>query len=116
VSARDAFPNEVGSFNTYGARVLVVDDGEGTLLGVALRWAANLAALHARGSVADIDHAVVADRLERLCKLAERFKQCRKGLTDVQKSVKKVHESLGDMRDDLLEHVDDLERELRRAG
>jgi hypothetical protein len=115
VSARDAFPNEVGSFNTYGSRILVVDDGEGTLLGVALRWAANLAALQAGGGDVDIDGAVVSDRLERLRKMAERFKQCRKALTDVHKNITKVHESLGDMRTDLLEHVDDLERELRRA-
>ena len=116
VSARDAFPTEVGSFNAYGSRVLVVDDGEGTLLHVALRWAAGLLALQAGGDDVDIDLAVVTDRLERLRKMAERFKQCRKGLTDVQKSVSKVHDSLGEMRNDLLEHVGDLERELRRVG
>ena len=116
VSARDAFPIEVGAFNAYGSRVLVVDDGEGTLLRAALRWATNVLVLHSGGGALDVDPAVVADRLERLRKMAERFKQCRTSLTDVQKSVAKVHDSLGEMRSDLLDHVDDLERELRRAG
>src|SRR5665811_1170997 len=34
----DAFPKEVGPINVYGRRILVCDDGEGTLLWVALRW------------------------------------------------------------------------------
>ena len=38
ISARDVYPAEVGPFNVYGNRVLVVDDGEGTMIAAALRW------------------------------------------------------------------------------
>ena len=36
ISHDEAFPAEVGSFNVYGNRILVVDPGDGTLTGVAI--------------------------------------------------------------------------------
>ena len=116
VSRRDAFPAEVGSFGLYGDRLLVVDDGDGTMLSVALRWAA--AALQSRreGRRLEIDTALVADRLERIRAMAERFKTTQRSLTDVGKSLDGVRETLREMRADLVELVDDLRREVSSAA
>ena len=106
-----AFPLEVGPINVYGRRVLVCDDGEGTLLGVALRWAQQMTT--SDEPILDrIDADAVADRLERLAQLAERFRSNRANLTALKSSVGAVHESLGEMRSDLLELADDLGREI----
>lgn len=109
-----AFPREVGPINVYGRRILVCDDGEGTLIWVALRWAQQLAASTA-AEVADIDTDAVRDQLERLGQLAERFRSNRANLTSIQSSVGAVHESLGEMRSDLLELADDLTRQIFRG-
>lgn len=111
----EAFPLEVGPINVYGRRVLVCDDGEGTLLGVALRWAQQMAT--SDGPDLDrIDADAIADRLERLAQLAERFRSNRANLTAIKSSVGAVHESLGEMRSDLLELADDLGREIFRGS
>ena len=111
----DAFPKEVGPINVYGRRILVCDDGEGTLLWVALRWAQQLAASTA-SEVSEIDTDAVRDQLERLGQLAERFRSNRANLTSIQSSVGAVHQSLGEMRSDLLELADDLTREIFRGA
>lgn len=111
----DAFPKEVGPINVYGRRILVCDDGEGTMLWVALRWAQQLAASTA-SEVADIDTDAVRDQLARLGQLAERFRSNRANLTSIRSSVGAVHESLGEMRSDLLELADDLTREIFRGA
>ena len=113
VAGKDAFPAEVGRFAVYGNRILVVDEGDGTMTSVAVRWA--LASLRSRhtNDGPSYDPAVVADRVQRIRKLAERFKTGQRALTDVGKSVDTVRQSLSDMRSDLLELVDDLAREMR---
>lgn len=113
VAGKDAFPAEVGRFAVFGNRILVVDDGEGTLLDVAIRWA--VALLRTRGSAQepDVDVGIVAERVQRIRTLAERFKTGQRALTDVGKSVEAVRQSLSEMRSDLLELVDDVARELR---
>ncbi len=114
VSAQDAFPREVGSFAVYGDRILVVDDGEGTMVEVAIRWAQ--AALKARGgSGTAVDLGVVEERLQRLRLMAQRFSTNRRTLTEISSSVDKVRDSLEDMRRDLVEVVDDASSEIRRG-
>jgi hypothetical protein len=114
ISALDAYPAEVGAFNVYGSRVLVVDDGEGTMITAALRWL--MLAGEANGDDDDsIDVAAINDGLERLRGTCQRFATSRSALTEVNKSVSKVSESLGEMRDQVLSIVDELIRSIRRA-
>jgi hypothetical protein len=114
ISALDAYPAEVGAFNVYGNRVLVVDDGEGTMIAAALRWLtlAGGAAGHTDDS---IDTVAISDGLERLRGTCQRFATSRSALTEVTKSVNKVSENLGEMRDEVLSIVDELVRSVRRA-
>lgn len=111
----DAWPREVGPINVYGNRILVCDDGEGTLIWVALRWAAQLIAARNDGA-ADMDSAGVRDGLQRIEQLAERLKTSRAALTQISSSVGGIHESLGQMRSDLLEIADELGRRIFRAS
>jgi hypothetical protein len=112
VSAQDAFPIEVGTFGVYGDRILVVDDGEGTMLGAALRWA--VAALRMRDrDRPEIDVSIVEERLERMRMMAQRFSTNRRTLTEINASVDKVRDSLDGMRRDLIEMVDDATSALR---
>ena len=113
ISALDAYPAEVGSFNVYGNRVLVVDDGEGTMIAAALRWLM-LAEAAARDDD-ELDIGAIKDGLERLRGTCQRFATNRSALTEVNKSVTKVSESLGEMRDEVLSIVDDLIRNIHRA-
>ena len=113
ISAGDAYPAEVGAFNVYGKRVLVVDDGEGTMIAAGLRWLTMLPA--AREGETALDIASIKDGLERLRGTCQRFATSRSALTEVNKSVNKVSESLGQMRDEVLNIVDDLIRSIRRA-
>jgi hypothetical protein len=112
VSARAAFPAEVGSFGLYGDRLLVVDEGDGTMVRAAVRWAQAALAARAEGRDLDVDTASVAERLERIRTLAERFKTAQRTLTDVGKSVDGVRETLREMRTELLDLVDDVRREM----
>ncbi len=114
ISALDAYPAEVGAFNVYGSRVLVVDDGEGTMITAALRWLMLAGATTSDGDDT-IDVGAITDGLERLRGTCQRFATSRSALTEVNKSVTKVSESLGEMRDDVLNIVDDLIRNIRRA-
>jgi hypothetical protein len=110
----DAFPIEVGPINVYGRRVLVTDPGDGTMVWVALRWARQLAD-QSSSAVVEFDSDAVRDGLQRLNQLAERFRSNRSHLTQIKSSVVAVHESLGDMRRDLLDLADDLAAEIFRA-
>lgn len=110
----DAFPKEVGPINVYGRRVLVTDPGDGTLVWVALRWARQLAN-HASPVAIDFDTDAVRDGLQRLNQMAERFRSNRTHLTQIKSSVVAVHESLGDMRRDLLDLADDLAAEIFKS-
>jgi hypothetical protein len=114
ISALDAYPAEVGAFNVYGNRVLVVDDGEGTMIAAGLRWL--LLAGATTGDDADLDIVALKEGLERLRGTCQRFASSRSALTEVNKSVSKVSESLGDMRDEMLGIVDDLIRNVRRGN
>jgi hypothetical protein len=109
VSGRDAYPAEVGAFNVYGDRVLVVDEGDGALTAVALQWA--MVSLAARlGTGAELDATAVADRIDRIRKGAESLSGARRSITGIRASLDKLHEMLGDLRGDLLDQVDDLDR------
>jgi hypothetical protein len=116
VSARDAFPSEVGGFGIYGDRLLVVDDGDGTMVRAAVRWAQAVLAARAEGREIDVDTTYLSDRLERVRTLAERFKTAQRTLTDVGKSVDGVRELLRDLRAELLDLVDDVRREIGAAS
>ncbi len=111
VSAQDAYPAEVGHFGVYGSRALVVDGGDGVLLGVAVRWARAVLAA-APASAAELDPGFILERLARLKKLAQRFVTGRRTLSDVRSSVERVRDDLDAMRCDLLELVDDIGREV----
>ena len=113
VSALDAYPAEVGSFNVYGNRVLVVDDGEGTMIAAALRWLMLTEAAVRSDDAFDI--GAIKAGLERLRGTCQRFATNRSALTEVNKSVTKVSESLGEMRAEVLDLVDDLVRKIQRA-
>ena len=113
ISSGDAYPAEVGAFNVYGNRVLVVDDGEGTMITAAIRWLMLSGA--SAGDDETFDIGAIRDGLERLRGTCQRFSNSRSALTEVNKSVSKVSESLGDLRDEVLNIVDDLIRNIRRA-
>lgn len=110
----EAFPREVGPINVYGRRVLVADPGDGTMVWVALRWARQLADQSSPITI-EFDSEAVRDGLQRLNQLAERFRSNRTHLTQIKNSVAAVHESLGDMRRDLLDLADDLAAEIFRS-
>ncbi len=114
VSAQDAYTAEVGSFNVFGNRVLVVDGGDGVLLGAALRWAQSALAA-APGTAAELDAGLVLDRLERLKALAARFSSVRRTLSDMRGGIDSVRDQLDGMRCELLDQVDDLWREVQGA-
>jgi hypothetical protein len=114
VSATEAFPAEVGIFGVYGNRVLVVDDGDGTMLEVAMRWA-QLAASPSRSERPDVDLVAVEERLDRVRMLAQRFSTSRRALTEIAGSVDKVRDGLDEMRRELIELVDDASSEIRRG-
>ncbi|MDP8958889.1 MAG: hypothetical protein M3N51_06750 [Actinomycetota bacterium] len=114
VSAQRAFPGEVGCFGIYGNKLLVVDDGEGTMISIALRLAANSVAA-AGGRDSRLDTALVFERLDRLRTLAQLFSSNRRALTDVRSSVETVQGSLEAMRTELLNVVEELICEVQRG-
>ncbi len=107
VAGRDAYPAEVGRFNTYGNRILVVDEGDGVMLDIALRWAV---ALSRPGAPDHVDPAAVADRIDRIRHAAEQLSGARRTVTAMKTSLDKLHEQLGTVRTDVLDQVSDLDR------
>jgi hypothetical protein len=115
VSGRPAFPMEVGRFGVYGDRVLVVDEDDGTMLGVALRWAAAAARARVSGAATTLDPADLRERVERIRTLGTRITTAQRQLTGVRDSVVGVKDLLGALRSDLLDLADDLHRRLTGA-
>ncbi len=115
VSAVAAFPVEVGMFGIYGNRVLVVDDGEGTLLEAAVRVAALLAERTLATGRDAFDADALARRLANIRELANDLGASRRQLTDVSKSVEMVSVGLGTLRSTLLAMVDEAVADLARA-
>jgi hypothetical protein len=109
IAGRDAYPTEVGRFNVYGDRVLVVDEGDGIMTAVALQWALTSASARS-GRGAELDAAAVADRIERIRVAAESISGARRSVTSIRGSLDKLHELLGGLRVDLLDQVSDLDR------
>ena len=113
ISLNDAFPREVGAFGIYGRRLLVVDDGDGVLTAVALRWAVAILS-DSTGPERAIDTTFVLDRLDRVKAMAQRFSAAKRTLTDVRSSIEGVRDHLDGMRSDLLDLVKDVNRHVRR--
>ncbi|MGH9168025.1 MAG: hypothetical protein ACRD02_09390, partial [Acidimicrobiia bacterium] len=95
---------------------LVVDEGEGTMISVAYRWAMGMLEASATGGASRLDARLVFDRLQRLRGLAQLFSTNRRALTDVKSSVGTVQESLETMRNELLGLVDELSTEVQRSA
>ncbi|GEM_PF-4101808 len=112
ISGQDAYPAEVGGFGVYGDRLLIVDDGEGVMVGIALRWARAWARTRGAG-VGQTDLIAVAERLGRIRQLAQHFSSNKRTLSDISSNVDRVRSSLDSMRSDMLEIVDDVSRLLR---
>ncbi len=114
VSARDAYPVEVGSFAIHGKRVLCVDDGSGVLLGVAIRILRSLLAAETTNS--GLDLAAVEDRVQRIRALANRFSGAKSTLTKASNSISDVQDVIDQIRSDLLDHTSELAATLSRSG
>ena len=113
VSHEDAFPQEVGVFGIYGNRILVVDDGSGELVQVALRWI--MATEHHNGSDRQaVDTERLGALVERLRSLATRFSRTKRGLGAVQSSVEAVRCEIDELRTELLDGVDEMAEALTR--
>ncbi len=111
VSHDAVYPDEVGVFGIYGNRVLVVDDGSGELISVALRWISSAAETTADPRHIDAD--ALTAQLERVRGLAIRFSRTKRALTAVQSSIEAVRGELDELRSELLDGVDDAMGELR---
>ena len=115
VSAHDSFPAEVGQFAIYGNRVLVVDEGDGTAVGIALRVAQLLLATSTTNANHGVDQAALGDHLERIGTLAKRFSAAKRALTEAQGGIGSAKDLLDSMRSELLELVDNARADLRRG-
>lgn len=113
VSANDAFPAEVGHFGVYGNRILVVDDGDGTLLEVALRWATT-AALTAARAKSTVDADRILESIDRIRRLVRAFSTHRRALTESMDSLGRVRDALDELRRDLLAEIDEIGFEVER--
>jgi hypothetical protein len=115
VSAQDAFPKEVGPLGVYGERILIIDEGDGTMLAVALRLAEMMLEQSSARRATDIDRGFLHDRMQRLRQLAQLFTNNRRSLTDIKTSVENVHGSLEQIRSELLFLVDEISHEVDRS-
>lgn len=116
LSARAAFPAEVGNFGLYGNRLLAVDDGEGDLLDAALRIAGLLLTLARPADTDIIDRAALLDQLDRIQLLAKRFSSTKRTLTEAQHSIDLAKEGLDTMRSDLLHLAQSATAEVHGSG
>jgi hypothetical protein len=115
LSALDAFPREVGPLGMYGRRLLAVEDGDGMMTWVAVRWAAAMAeATRAGGDAVGPDLAVIDDLVQRIRQLGQVFSSNRRSLTEISGSVDRVRDSLDVLRRELTALIDDLAFELSR--
>lgn len=113
VASEEAYPAEVGSFGVYGDRILIVDDGDGSMLAIALRWASLTVTLRRqRPGRDDLDMDMVADRLQRLRNLTKQFSGTKRSLTQISASVDEVRSHLDTLRGEVSSHLDDLETHL----
>jgi hypothetical protein len=92
--------------------LLVVDPGEGTLTGVALRWI-KASATAADEGLDQIDTAAAQERLSRIRDLAQHFSRSKRALTAAQDGLESVRHDLDSLRCQLIELVDDIARALR---
>jgi hypothetical protein len=106
VSHDDAYPAEVGPFGVYGNRVLIVDDGDGQLIRLALRWVSAAASAGRGGAAADVDS--IRHGIERLRGLATRFSRSKRSLAAVRSSIDELRNQLDELRTDLIDAVDDM--------
>ncbi len=108
VSATDAFPSEVGGFGVYGNRLLVVDEGEGTMLETALRWAFAHVGLAAEQRPA-VDVRAIRDRIERIRQHSGRLTSIKRSLSALKESVDRIHADIGRLQTDLRTEFDEVE-------
>ncbi len=113
VSARDAFPTEVGHFAIYGNRVLVVDAGDGAALAVALRVAQLLLVTSTSAGGDGVDHAALLDHLDRIGTLSKRFSTAKRALTEAQAGIGSAKDLLEAMRSELIELVGNARKNVR---
>jgi hypothetical protein len=111
LSASNAFPAEVGAFGVYGNRVLAVDDGDDTMLDVALRWVAMAAVVERRGSET-IDTERIAASTDRIKRLTKSFSTQRRALTDSIDAISRVRDGLDEVRREIVAQIDEIEFEI----
>ncbi len=115
VSASDAFPSEVGGFGVYGNRLLVVDDGEGTLLEAGVRWAfAQLALTDAARPTLDV--TAIRERIDRIRQHSGRLTSIKRSLSALKESVDRVHSDIGGLQADLRDEFDEMEMAMGNGG
>ena len=112
LSRSESFPAEVGRFGVYGDAVLAVDDGDGTMMAVAMTWAMHQARA-GRRAADGVDVALLAERARRVGGLATRLSSTKRALTDISASVQKVRDTLETIRVELLEVASDVAVALR---
>ncbi len=112
VSARDAFPAEASHFAIYGNRILVVEDGDGATLGIALRVAELLTSSQPQTDHG-VDRAALCDHLDRIGTLAKRFSNAKRALTEAQSGIGSTKDLLDSMRSELLDLVGAAQAGLR---
>ena len=116
VSAGDAFPTEAGHFAIYGNRVLVVDEGDGAALAVALRVAQLLLVTSSSGPIVGVDQAALMDHLDRIGTLAKQFSTAKRALTEAQSGIGSTKDLLDSMRAELIELVDTARADVKRGS
>jgi hypothetical protein len=111
ISARASYPAEVGALGVYGNKVLVVDEGDSTMITTGLRWIS--AVLESQGSGLEIDLRRIEEGLLHLRRTCQSFNTQRASLTEVAKLVDRTRENLGELSHEVLTIVDALIREAR---
>jgi len=108
VSAQDAFPREVGPFGIYDNRILCADDGDGVLLAVALRLAANQVISIQSSATPHADPAEIRRLAGRIMEIVQRFQQVQRALGQTTAGIDEVRKSLREMREQIRAQVDDI--------
>jgi hypothetical protein len=108
ISANDAFPRETGRFGVYGNRILVVDEGDGVLLGAAIRWAVAALGNRPDAGANEVDAEAIVEGVERIRRTAKRFAAVKKGLTEMQAALDAAKGSLDELRGEILVSADEI--------